>query len=132
MKDLEYYLQLRYEVRLRPLEDGEGGGWLAEIPLLPGCMGDGETPEAAVANLEDAKRAWIETALALGRNIPEPVVDDYSGQLRVRMPKSLHRVLVERAREEHVSLNQLIIYYLAKGADFSYLPGDKPRRMRGL
>ncbi|ADG07593.1 type II toxin-antitoxin system HicB family antitoxin [Kyrpidia tusciae] len=66
MKDLEYYLQLRYAVRLCPLEDEEGGGWLAEVPLLPGCMADGEIPEDAVANLEDAKRAWIKTALELG------------------------------------------------------------------
>jgi predicted HicB family RNase H-like nuclease len=51
--------------------------------------------EEAIANLKDAQKGWLETALELGRNILEPLSDDFSGQLRVRMPKSLHRVLTE-------------------------------------
>ena len=115
MKDLNYYLNLEYDKKLRRLTDDEGGGWFAEIPSLPGCMSDGETPEEAVTNLNDAKRAWIDTVLELGREVPEPVSDEYSGQIRVRMPKSLHKSLSERAKEENVSLNQLIIYHLSRG-----------------
>jgi len=116
MKDLNYYLDLNYEIKLRPLTEDEGGGWFAEVPLLPGCISDGESPEEALTNLNDAKKGWIETALELGRPIPEPTTEeDYSGQLRVRMPKSLHRALAEKAREEKVSLNQLIIYQLSRG-----------------
>lgn len=123
MKDLNYYLNLNYEIKLRQLTEEEGGGWFAEIPLLPGCMSDGETAEEAIKNLNDAKKCWIETALELGRPIPEPFADDdYSGQLRVRMPKSLHRVLAEKAREEKVSLNQFIVYQLAKGVGHSTKP----------
>ncbi|NPV27225.1 MAG: type II toxin-antitoxin system HicB family antitoxin [Firmicutes bacterium] len=123
MKDLNYYLNLNYEIKLRQLTEEEGGGWFAEIPLLPGCMSDGETAEEAIKNLIDAKNCWIETALELGRPIPEPFADDdYSGQLRVRMPKSLHRVLAEKAREEKVSLNQFIVYQLAKGVGHSTKP----------
>lgn len=84
----------------------EGGGWLAEIPNLPGCMSNGEE---VVGNLEDAKKSWIETCLELGRPVPEPVTDEFSGQLRIRISKSLHRILAERDREEKVSLNILII-----------------------
>ncbi len=72
--------------------------------------------------IEDAKICWLETALEDGIHIPEPAStsDEYSGRLNVRMPRSLHRTLVEKAREEKVSLNQFIIYQLARGV--GYLP----------
>jgi len=50
----------------------EGGGIVATVPDLPGCISDGETPEAALANVRDAVAAWIEEAQALGRPVPEP------------------------------------------------------------
>jgi len=118
MKDLSHYLNLNYEIKIRKLSEEEGGGWFAEIPLLPGCISDGETPEEAILNINDAKKCWIETSLELERPIPEPITDDFSGQLRVRMPKSLHRALSEKAKEENVSLNQLIIYQLARGVGY--------------
>lgn len=115
MKDLNYYLNLNYEIKIRKLTEDEGGGWFAEIPMLPGCMSDGETVEEAIINVNDAKKGWIETSLELGRPIPEPGSDDYSGQLRIRMPKSLHKALSEKAKDENISLNQLIVYHLTKG-----------------
>jgi predicted RNase H-like HicB family nuclease len=115
-KTLDYYLNLNYEVSLRRLTEEEGGGWLASIPLLPGCMSDGETPVEALANLEDAKRGWIETALALQRDIPEPDnAEKYSGKFTVRLPKSLHRAIAAKAQEDGVSLNQMAIYLLSLG-----------------
>ncbi|WP_019849587.1 MULTISPECIES: toxin-antitoxin system HicB family antitoxin [Desulfitobacterium] len=117
-KDLEYYLNLEYEIKLKKLSQEEGDGWFAEIPLLPGCMSDGESLEEAVENLGGAKREWIEASLELGREIPEPTTDEFSGQLRVRMPKSLHRTLSQMAKDENVSLNQLIIHQLSKGIGY--------------
>lgn len=119
MKSLDYYLNLNYEIKLRNLPEDEGGGWLAEIPQLPGCISDGSTPEEALVNLEDAKKCWIETCLELGRPVPEPVPENYSGQLRIRIPKSLHRILAEKAKEENVSLNQYISYQLARSVGFA-------------
>jgi predicted RNase H-like HicB family nuclease len=119
VKDLEYYLNLNYEIRLRKLSEEEGGGWFAEIPKLPGCMSDGATPEEALANLQDAKKCWIENCLELGRLVPEPVPENYSGQIRIRIPRSLHRIMAEKAREENVSLNQYISYQLARSVGFS-------------
>ncbi|MCL6478170.1 MAG: type II toxin-antitoxin system HicB family antitoxin [Peptococcaceae bacterium] len=118
MKDLEYYLNIDYEIKLRKLSEDEGGGWMAEIPSLPGCMSDGGTPEEAIDNLDGAKKSWIETCLELGRPVPEPVTDEFSGQLRIRIPKSLHRILAERAKEEKVSLNQYINYQLSRGVGY--------------
>lgn len=64
--------QLRYPVLIEPLTEDDGGGFLATVPDLPGCMSDGETPEEALVNVQDAIAAWIEAAHELGRQIPEP------------------------------------------------------------
>ena len=45
------------------------------VPDLPGCMSDGETPEEAIANVQDAIAAWIEAAHDLGRPVPGPSCD---------------------------------------------------------
>jgi antitoxin HicB len=61
-----------YAIIVEPLSDEDGGGFVATVPDLPGCMSDGETPQEALANVEDAIRAWIETAKDLGHTIPKP------------------------------------------------------------
>ncbi len=61
-----------YTVVIEALPDEEGGGYLAIVPDLPGCMSDGETREEALRSVEDAIRAWIEEALAMGRPVPPP------------------------------------------------------------
>jgi len=61
-----------YPLKLRPLTSEEGGGWLAEVPDLPGCLSDGETPQEAAANVQDAIACWIEAAEEDGRPVPAP------------------------------------------------------------
>jgi predicted RNase H-like HicB family nuclease len=61
-----------YRISLRPLSLDEGGGWLAEVPELPGCMSDGETPQQAVESVMDAITCWIEAAEEDGRPVPAP------------------------------------------------------------
>jgi antitoxin HicB len=63
---------LEYPVLIEPLPQEEGGGFVALVPDLPGCMADGDTAEAALAAVHDAVAAWIEEATALGRPIPPP------------------------------------------------------------
>lgn len=63
---------LRYPVVVEPLPPEDGGGFLALVPDLPGCMSDGETPQQAISNVEDAILAWIEAAKEMGRAVPEP------------------------------------------------------------
>ncbi|MDW7711336.1 MAG: type II toxin-antitoxin system HicB family antitoxin [Deferrisomatales bacterium] len=50
----------------------EDHAYIAEVPELPGCMADGETYQDAVARAQVVIGEWIETAKALGRDIPEP------------------------------------------------------------
>jgi antitoxin HicB len=71
-KNLDYYLSLPYTIQLTPDEDGY---WFAEIPLLDGCMTNGESQSDALIMIEDAKRAWLTTALAIGLSIPEPQIE---------------------------------------------------------
>jgi antitoxin HicB len=63
---------LEYPVIIEPLPKEEGGGFVALVPDLPGCMSDGDTAEAALAAVHDAVAAWMEEAAALGRPIPPP------------------------------------------------------------
>jgi antitoxin HicB len=64
--------KLDYPVLIEPLPIEDGGGFVATVPELPGCMSDGETPEEALASVCDAVAAWIEETRALGRAVPEP------------------------------------------------------------
>lgn len=79
MKPLNEYLKLPY--RMEIVEDQEEGGYVVSLPDLPGCITCGETIESAVANTEDAKKAWIVAAMEETLPIHEPaVLDDYSRQ----------------------------------------------------
>ena len=114
MKTLNEYLALPY--RMEIVEDRDEGGYVVSFPELPGCITCGETVESAVANAEDAKREWIVAALEDGITIHEPDdLENYSGQFKLRIPKSLHRSLTEHARREGISMNQYCVYLLSKG-----------------
>lgn len=110
--------RLKYSAMIRPLSKDEGGGYLIEIPDLPGCMADGETIEEAFSEAESAIESWIQTAKEFGDSIPAPNISKrYSGQWRLRVPKSLHAALVMRAKREGVSLNLLAATILAEGLE---------------
>ena len=107
---------LDYPFLVRPLTDEEGGGYLVEFPDLPGCMADGKTIDSALSEAKDALKSWIKTSKEFGDSIPEPSISDrYSGQWRLRVPKSLHAKLALRAKQEGVSLNMLAATLLASG-----------------
>lgn len=113
MKTIDYYMSLPYKMEIVP--DTEEGGFVAMFPDLPGCMTVGDTIEEAVENIIDAKKAWIEAELEEGRTIPEPKdINDYSGQFKLRLPKSLHRILAENSKREGISMNQYCLYLLSR------------------
>ena len=113
MKTLNDYLEMSY--RMEIVEDREEGGFVVSFPDLPGCITCGETLESAIANAADAKKTWIEAALEEGVEIPEPnSLQDYSGQFKLRMPRSLHRSLAEHSQRVGISMNQYCVYLLSK------------------
>jgi antitoxin HicB len=102
-----------YTVTLEQLSKAEGGGYVARIPDLPGITGCyGQTPEEALEDLDHAKALYFQAALDSNYNVPEPI-ENLSGQLKVKLPKSLHRELAKEAQREGVSLNTLVVSRLS-------------------
>lgn len=113
MKTLQEYLCLPYKMEIVP--DTEEGGYVVSFPELPGCLSCADTMEAAIRNAEDAKKTWLEAALEAQLTIPEPNhLDAYSGQFKLRIPKSLHQQLAAHAKQEGISMNQYCLYLLTK------------------
>lgn len=113
MRTIDEYIGLPYRIEILP--DPDEGGYAVRYPELPGCITVGDTMQEALDNAKDAMRAWITAALEDGIEIPEPDADDnYSGQFKLRIPKSLHRSLAEHARAEGTSMNQYCVYLLSR------------------
>ena len=53
---------LGYDVNIERLAPHLGGGFVAYVPALKGCVADGETEEAALGNIADAILCWIDAA----------------------------------------------------------------------
>lgn len=60
----------RYEIIIYWSEDDQA--FIAEAPELSGCVADGISYAEALANIEVVIAEWIETAVQLGRDIPNP------------------------------------------------------------
>lgn len=113
MKKINEYLKKPY--RMEIVEDKDEGGYVVSYPDLPGCITCGETIESAIENAIDAKKVWLEAALEDGIEIQEPnSLEDYSGQFKLRIPRSLHRSLTEHSKKEGISMNQYCVYLLSK------------------
>jgi predicted RNase H-like HicB family nuclease len=63
-------MKSKYEIILYWSEADET--FVAEVPELPGCMADGSTYEEALTNARIVIDEWVETAKAIGREVPEP------------------------------------------------------------
>ena len=116
---LEYYLGLPYSIEIYRDHSDENPGWVAKVKELPGCITQADSFEELEEMIYDAMRSWIEVALEDGIPVPEPRGEEnFSGKFVVRLPKSLHRELVEASQEDNVSLNTFVINILAKAMGF--------------
>lgn len=105
-----------YPFEIRPLTAAEGGGFLIAYPDFSECVSDGDTVEEALANGSEALKATIATLEE--RNLPVPAPNSggvASGKFIARVPKSVHAQLTTRARVEGVSLNTLVLTFIAQG-----------------
>ena len=118
MKKIEDYVDLPYKMEI--VKDLDEGGYVVSFPDLPGCLTVGETIEEAIKNAEDAKRTWLEAAIEeqIEISIPEKK-EKYSGQFKLRIPKSLHRILAEQSKREGISMNQYCVYLLSRNIALS-------------
>lgn len=113
IRNLDYYLALPYTTLLRR---DEAGDVIARVDELPGCTAHGKNEQEALANLASMKRLWLEDSIEAGDAIPEPAVEEElpSGKWVQRVPRSLHRKLARMAKDDGVSLNQLVTSMLSE------------------
>jgi antitoxin HicB len=128
-KELEHYAKLPYTVIVEQWDDGEGPYWVARIAELPHCLIHADTPEEAIKEVQEVKTDWIKSNLERGLRIPEPRSRKYSGQIRLRISPSLHKLLSYRAETEGISLNQYMATALATSVGIPKEPARsrKPR-----
>jgi predicted RNase H-like HicB family nuclease len=89
--------------------DGDNG-YIATCPEFPGLSAFGETADDALSEAKVALELFIEDYSEEGKALPKPNKrQQYSGQFRLRLPKSLHARLAEQAENDGVSLNTLAI-----------------------
>jgi antitoxin HicB len=106
--------QMTYPFEILPLSKEEGGGYAITFPDLAGCRSDGATPQKAMENGRQALADWLAVASEFGDAVPVPF-SSVSGRFVQRVPKSLHRQLVDEAKSEGVSLNTLVVSLVAEG-----------------
>lgn len=88
-------------------EDGE---YVVTCPSFPGLSALADTEEEALKEAKIALNLFIESYKERGITLPEAkTVQDYSGQIRTRLPKSLHGQAAKAAAEDGISLNQFIV-----------------------
>jgi antitoxin HicB len=105
-----------YPFEIRPLSAAEGGGFLISYPDFSECISDGETVEEAIANGDDALKATIAALEERGLPVPAPNSGGVaSGKFVARVPKTIHAQLATRAKSEGVSLNTLVLAFIAEG-----------------
>lgn len=105
-----------YPFEVRPLEQEDGGGYLVSFPDFAECISDGETIDEALENGRDALKATIAALKANKLSVPAPNSGGIaSGKFLARVPKTVHAQLATRARAEGVSLNTLVLTFIAQG-----------------
>jgi predicted RNase H-like HicB family nuclease len=105
----------------------EDEAYVARVPALPGCAAHGETEAEAVGEVRVAADLILQEMKAEGQKAPlSDASADYSGNIRLRLPRSLHRDLDQLAGADGVSLNQKMVELLARGlnADAVFISGE--------
>ncbi|MGZ8222441.1 MAG: type II toxin-antitoxin system HicB family antitoxin [Methylobacter sp.] len=107
---------------IEPLPVDEGDGFLITLPDLPGCMSDGAPETEAIEAGRDAFLCWVSATSDMGDPIPAPKfrtmaaeTAEPSGKFVQRVPKSIHAQLAARAKQEGISLNSLVLTFIADG-----------------
>lgn len=105
-KDLEYYLNLPYNIVVKKEKDNEGNiYYIARVLEIPHCLGDGKTAQEAIECLDIHMRMAIDAYLKDGLPVPEPQTE-YSGNINIRVDPELHARLAQEAAVYDMSLNK--------------------------
>ena len=105
-----------YPFEIKPLSTDDGGGFLISYPDFAECISDGETVAEAIDNGADALRVTIAALKTSKLPVPQPGSGGVaSGKFVARVPKTVHAQLTMRAKSEGVSLNALVLTFIAQG-----------------
>ncbi len=113
----------------------EDGCYVATTPDFPYLSAFGDTQEEAVADAQQVIQMAIESLERDGIPLPEPKfvkIQKYSGQVRLRMPKSLHNELALSAELEGVSLNTHMVCLLSKNSIATSIQKDIQKQFNNL
>ena len=58
------------------IEQDEDGVFVVEVPALPGCISQGKTRGEALANIQEAIAAYLESLKAHGEPVPPPIQEE--------------------------------------------------------
>jgi len=58
------------------IEQGRESGYVAYVPVLKGCVSQGDTKEEALKNIKEAMEAYVEALLENGLPVPTEVGKD--------------------------------------------------------
>ena len=113
-RTVDEYMKLPYTVEVFRDESDDVPGYVARVVELPGCITQAESFAELESMLDDALRLWIEVTLEDGREAPTPRrEEEFSGAFVVRIPRLLHRRLVEAATRDSVTVDAFVTRVLA-------------------
>jgi antitoxin HicB len=110
-----------YSHVVSPIDAADGGGLLFTMPDIPGVMADGATEMQAIADGREAFMTKVSAMVDMGQEVPAPAFNaqDFtpasaSGKVLARLPRAMHLQLTARAKTEGVSLNSLVLAFIAE------------------
>ncbi|MBI5606180.1 MAG: type II toxin-antitoxin system HicB family antitoxin [Deltaproteobacteria bacterium] len=113
MKKLATYKSFHYRMEIE--YDQNDRVYFVSFPDLPGCVMHAETLEEAVKAAHEVKDEWLTTAYEKGWKIPEPSRhQETTGRLTLRVPRYIHKKIMETAEKEGVSQNQLLLSFISE------------------
>lgn len=102
---------MKYEFEVYQMQVEEHLFWVAKSKVLKGCVGQGETSDEAIKELEENEVEWLNTAAECDILIPSITLrtdSAYSGKISLRFSPFMHETASDYARQQGISLNQYI------------------------
>lgn len=107
--------QPRFPYRVLVEYSEQDAAYVARVPAFEGLAAHGATPERATHEACTAAIGMLAAMKRHKRTVPAPDARaDYSGQLRLRLPRSVHARLSELAAAEDVSINALLLTLISE------------------
>lgn len=111
------YKPEQYSISIR-IEDHDGEKfYIGRVAELPDVMEVGETPDEARTLVIDTIATAMRVFAEQNRPFPAPTLfeeTDFSGNITLKLPKTLHKNLSKQATADNVSLNTLLVSWLSQ------------------